>query len=117
MQRGGGLPNLVAAEIRPKRATPAWFEQVVHHRDAGQRRLIVHTNEDRYLSARRPVPGRQVAHEQVALEPRRLVLGVAGERLDPLDTLNHPLEVGAIPDVRPVRANAAAQPSGSSDVE
>jgi hypothetical protein len=55
--------------------------------------------------------------EQVALQPRRLMRGIAGHCLDPGDPGHHRSQVGPAAEVSPVGQHPAAQADRAADVE
>ena len=118
VQRRHREPDLPTAEIRPEMLNAAaGFDQVD---DAQARPTRAHVHDDvdgHFPTARRPVPARHHRLEEVALQPGRFVLGIAGDGLDAVDAADHRGEVAAVSQVRPVRRNAVPQVRGPSDVE
>ena len=90
MKGGNGQAHLVATQIWAEVARVVRGLSVVDDAEPGRAGLPVHAYVDGHLlPAARAVPVRQCAFKQVALEPCRLVLGVAGDRLNAHDAGYH----------------------------
>ena len=90
----------------------------VHDREARCGRVLAEADPDRnLLAAGGLVPARQTPLEQVALEPRGFVLGIAHDRLDARNPFDHAGQPPIVAQTAPVRADAPAPVGGAANVQ